>query len=199
MSVGWFRVVLCCVVLRASSPATAARPCSLPPLPPFRRYWFDLVDIDGDGVVTPYDMRIFFDEQSRRMECLGHDAVPFADVLCQMTDLVKPEVDGMIRVPDLLVPDKLQISGALFDVLFSLDRFVAFEQRDPFAERQKREDPYSSDWERFAAAEYARLAAEEEQREAGYDDSMFDAGAGGDWGMSNLSMDGVSAANEAPF
>ena len=34
------------------------------------------------------DAAAFYDVQARRMECLGHDAVPFADVLCQMADLL---------------------------------------------------------------------------------------------------------------
>ena len=34
--------------------------------------------------------RHFYDEQLRRMESLGHELVPFEDVLCQMTDMLKP-------------------------------------------------------------------------------------------------------------
>ncbi len=45
---------------------------------------------------------------------------------------------------------------------------MRFETRDPFQEKQKREDSFQNDWNRFAHIEYHRLAAEEE----GYDDSM---------------------------
>ena len=40
-----------------------------------------------------------------------------------------------------------------------------FEQRDPFVERQKREDEFECDWDRFACVDYNRLAMEEEVRE----------------------------------
>jgi hypothetical protein len=40
-----------------------------------------------------------------------------------------------------------------------------FEQRDPFVERQKREDEFQTEWDRFANADYNRLAMEEEARE----------------------------------
>lgn len=53
-------------------------------------------------------------------------------------------------------------------MLFNLNKFMRFESRDPFQEKQKREDSFHNDWNRFAHVEYHRLAAEEE----GYDDSM---------------------------
>ena len=58
-----------------------------------------------------------------------------------------------------------QVSGALFDALFNVNKYVMFEQRDPFLERQKREDEFETDWDRFACIDYNRLAMEEEQRE----------------------------------
>ena len=83
-----------------------------------------------------------------------------------------------------------------FDALFSLDKFIAFEQRDPFVDRQKRDDPFDNEWDRFAAAEYQRLALEEEAREAdviGTDEAMdVDAGVG-EWGG------GAFGSAEAPF
>ena len=54
------------------------------------QYWFSCVDIDGDGKITPRDMRFFYDVQTARMESLGHDVVNFSDVLCQMSDMIKP-------------------------------------------------------------------------------------------------------------
>ena len=60
----------------------------------------------------------------------------------------------------------MRVAGIVFDALFNLDKFIQFEQRDPFAERQKRDDPFDCDWDRFAYSEYNRLAQEEEAREA---------------------------------
>jgi serine/threonine-protein phosphatase 2A regulatory subunit B'' len=37
------------------------------------QFWFPCVDIDGDGAVSAHDMRFFYDMQSHRMECLGHE------------------------------------------------------------------------------------------------------------------------------
>jgi len=129
------------------------------------KFWFDCVDVDGDAVVTSTDMRLFYDTQSTRMASLGHDVVSFADVLCQMSDMIKPAATGLVTMHDLVKPEVIANAGVVFDALFNLDKFVSFEQRDPFAERHKRDDPFNCDWDRFAYAEYNRLAAEEEARE----------------------------------
>ena len=52
------------------------------------------MDLDGDGVIRSWEMRHFYDEQLHRMRCLGHECVPFDDVLCQMHDCNKPEHEG---------------------------------------------------------------------------------------------------------
>lgn len=53
----------------------------------------------------------------------------------------------------------------LLAALFNLNKYLLFEQRDPFVERQKREDEFDCDWGRFAFVDYNRLAMEEEVRE----------------------------------
>merc|ERR1712032_455353 len=68
-------------------------------------------------------------------------------------------------VDDFLQHHNTQVSGALFDALFNVNKYVMFDNRDPFLERQKREDEFETDWDRFACIDYNRLAMEEEQRE----------------------------------
>jgi len=122
------------------------------------------------------------------MESLGHEVVPFDDVLCQMTDMIKPQAtNGRLVLSDLLKPQAMASAGVVFDALFNLDKFISFEQRDPFAERHKRDDPFDCEWDRFAFAEYNRLAAEEEAREQEMDlDPHGNSGSMGveDWGDS---------------
>lgn len=73
--------------------------------------------------------------------------------------------------------------GVLFDVLFNLHKFLRFEARDPFQEKIRREDIFHSDWDRFAHAEYNRLAQEEEDESegmgsGGYHDGNMDVDLG---------------------
>jgi hypothetical protein len=82
-----------------------------------------------------------------------------------MIDMIKPADQEYLVSEDFLQPKCSQVSGALFDALFSLNKYLMFEQRDPFVERQKREDEFETDWDRFACIDYNRLAMEEEARE----------------------------------
>lgn len=129
------------------------------------RYWFTCIDVDGDGMLNNMEMRSFYALQQHRMQQLGHEYIPFEDMLCQMIDMIKPKNEEFIIVEDFLQEECAPVSGALFDALFNLNKYLQFEQRDPFQERQKREDEYETDWDRFACMDYNRLAMEEEARE----------------------------------
>ena len=105
------------------------------------------------------------------MECLQQEAIRYEDIMCQMSDMIKPAEEGTFTLRDL---KRCPLSGNLFNVLGNLNKFIAFETRDPFMIRQEREDQLS-EWERFARAEYVRLSMDEEATE----DGMSDGGGGG--------------------
>lgn len=101
-----------------------------------QRYWFHLLDLDQDGVIDVQDMEYFFEEQQDRMDSLGHDIVMFEDMLCQITDMIRPKCEGRFIAKDLLRIDPRRAT-VFFDVLFNLQAFLQFEQRDPFLERRQ--------------------------------------------------------------
>ncbi|KAF1795852.1 EF-hand domain pair [Phytophthora cactorum] len=105
------------------------------------RYWFELIDTNEDGVLRADEMRVFYRHQIHRMECLGHEVVPFEDILCQMSDLLHPEKEGEFYHKDFIRLDKIRVSGVFFNVLFNLSKFIEFEQRDPFLLRQQLAEP----------------------------------------------------------
>lgn len=57
-------------------------------------YWFRCMDLDGDGVLSMYELEYFYEEQCQKLETMAIEPLPFEDCLCQMLDLVKPEVKG---------------------------------------------------------------------------------------------------------
>jgi len=89
-----------------------------------------------------------------------------------MLDMIKPKNEHQLETSDFLQQFCKRVSGSLFDALFNLNKYLQFEQRDPFMERQKREDNFDSDWDRFAFLDYNRLALEEEGRDEGGDQDM---------------------------
>lgn len=61
-------------------------------------YWFRCMDLDGDGVLSMYELQYFYHEQCQKLETMGIEPLPFEDCLCQMLDLVKPEIPGILTV-----------------------------------------------------------------------------------------------------
>ena len=47
-------------------------------------YWFRCMDLDGDGVLSMYELEYFYMEQASKMEALGIETMVFEDCLCQV-------------------------------------------------------------------------------------------------------------------
>ncbi|KAH8480982.1 hypothetical protein Peur_062227 [Populus x canadensis] len=130
---------------------------------PSLEYWFKCIDLDGNGILTRNEMQFFYEEQLHRMECMAQEPVLFEDILCQIIDMIGPEDESYITLRDL---KGCKLSGSVFNILFNLNKFMAFETRDPFLIRQERENPTLTDWDRFAHREYIRLSMEEDVEDA---------------------------------
>ncbi|THU69433.1 hypothetical protein C4D60_Mb08t14370 [Musa balbisiana] len=120
---------------------------------------FKCIDLDGNGIITANEMQFFYEEQLHRMECMAQEPVLFEDILCQMIDMIGPENESYFTLRDLKGG---KLSGNIFNILFNLNKFMAFETRDPFLIRQERENPTLTEWDRFAHREYIRLSMEED-------------------------------------
>ncbi|GAB4855349.1 hypothetical protein Ancab_023970 [Ancistrocladus abbreviatus] len=130
---------------------------------PSLEYWFKCIDLDGNGVITRNEMQFFYEEQLHRMECMAQEPVLFEDILCQIVDMIGPENESYFTLRDMRAS---KLSGSVFNILFNLNKFMAFETRDPFLIRQERENPTLTEWDRFAHREYIRLSMEEDVEEA---------------------------------
>ncbi|XP_047200928.1 serine/threonine-protein phosphatase 2A regulatory subunit B'' subunit alpha isoform X1 [Girardinichthys multiradiatus] len=132
--------------------------------PTSMEYWFRCMDVDGDGVLSMFELEYFYEEQCERMERMGIEPLPFQDLLCQMLDLVKPENPGKITLSDL---KRCRMAHIFFDTFFNLEKYLDHEQRDPFAVQKDfdSDGPEPSDWDKYAAEEYEILVAEETANE----------------------------------
>ncbi|XP_068592761.1 serine/threonine-protein phosphatase 2A regulatory subunit B'' subunit beta isoform X1 [Cebidichthys violaceus] len=123
-------------------------------------YWFRCMDLDGDGVLSMYELEYFYEDQCQRLETMAIEPLPFEDCLCQMLDLVKPEVEGKITLRDL---KRCKLSHIFFDTFFNIEKYLDHEQKDPFSiiRELETDGQEASDWEKYAAEEYDILVAEE--------------------------------------
>ncbi|XP_054652395.1 serine/threonine-protein phosphatase 2A regulatory subunit B'' subunit alpha isoform X2 [Dunckerocampus dactyliophorus] len=136
-------------------------------------YWFRCMDVDGDGVLSMFELEYFYEEQCERMERMGIEPLPFQDLLCQMLDLVKPESAGKITLGDL---KRCRMAHIFFDTFFNLEKYLDHEQRDPFAVQKDLDGdgPEPSDWDKYASEEYEILVAEETANEQLHEGSFED-------------------------
>ncbi|KAG8348250.1 EF hand domain [Trypanosoma vivax] len=127
-------------------------------------YWFKVLDLDGDGVLSGYELYEFFQEnQQRFLEYFDYGDVElsYSDMMCQMKDML-----GFSRVEDekfgLTIADLRACAtpANFFNMVFNAAKFMLFEHRDPFADHQLKLRPEKTEWARFARAEYDRLAHE---------------------------------------
>nr|XP_043869676.1 serine/threonine-protein phosphatase 2A regulatory subunit B'' subunit beta isoform X2 [Solea senegalensis] len=125
-------------------------------------YWFRCMDLDGDGVLSMYELEYFYEEQCQKLDAMAIEPLPFEDCLCQMLDLVKPEVEGKITLRDL---KRCKLSHVFFDTFFNFEKYLEHEQRDPFSVEVETDGQEVSDWEKYAADEYDTLVAEEAANE----------------------------------
>ena len=140
-------------------------------------YWFRCLDLDGDGILSMFELDYFYQEQVHKMEIYGIEYMPFEDCICQMLDLVKPEEENKIRLKDL---KRCKLTNVFFDTFFNLEKYLENEQKDPFSNLKVRififisnrfflmiffsQDPDSpevSDWIKYAENEYDNLTHED--------------------------------------
>jgi len=99
-----------------------------------------------------------------------------------MNDIFKPENEIIFKREHL--KKQRASAGVFFNCLTNLNKFVAYEQRDPFMIRnEQNENPDFTEWDKFAQHEYIRLALEEENAEnSGMLDSadLWDGDEGGE-------------------
>ncbi|KAI9253663.1 hypothetical protein EDC94DRAFT_619391 [Helicostylum pulchrum] len=88
-------------------------------------YWFRCMDEDGDGVITTYDLSQHWNDQDKKLqdiiESYSDECIRFDDIICQMNDLIQPEVPGQFRLRDL--KRNGTIAERFFDTFLNIEKF----------------------------------------------------------------------------
>lgn len=77
------------------------------------------MDLDGDGVLSMYELEYFYEDQCQKLETMAIEPLPFEDCLCQMLDLVKPEVEGQTPFTFIHTLRSSHTPGSLMVSIFS--------------------------------------------------------------------------------
>lgn len=58
------------------------------------QYCFRCMDLDSYNVLYLYQLEYFYREQMQHLDTRAIEPLPFFDCMCQMLDLVKPQIQG---------------------------------------------------------------------------------------------------------
>lgn len=132
--------------------------------------WFRVMDLDGDGFISLYELEYFYEAQLDKMRLLGVEECSVLDCICQALDLVGPKDKTKISLSDI---KKCKQAPLFFNIFLNIQKFLDHELKDPFSNKDG-EAPMT-DWERFAAREYEELIADEElNKQYEYEDDFED-------------------------
>lgn len=130
------------------------------------RYWFRVLDLDGDGVLSVYELREFYDATRDKIaQYVQEGLVTFENVVCQVFDMLRcPEYRGL-HLSDLM--REPEAAAVALNMLTNVVKFLQFEQRDPFVSHQERllGGLEQSAWDRFARLVYDRMALETDEED----------------------------------
>lgn len=115
-------------------------------------YWFNRLDLDGDGILTMYELEAFFREQYDRASILMNDPVSFEDICRQMIDLVKPKSSSVFFLSDL---KRCALASVFFNTFINTCEFIRHEIFDPF-DADRLRDGFTQ-WEHFAKSKFTLL------------------------------------------
>ena len=91
-------------------------------------YWFRVLDTDGDGVLSLYELEWFYEEQAAKLQQLEIEPLSYEDVLCMHVDSIgcheKPEC---ITLSDL---KKSKMSGIFLDTFINTHKYLSNENID---------------------------------------------------------------------
>ncbi|XP_063674078.1 serine/threonine-protein phosphatase 2A regulatory subunit B'' subunit beta-like [Bolinopsis microptera] len=133
-------------------------------------YWFRIMDLDGDGFISLFELEYFYQAQLEKMRLLGVEECSVLDCICQALDLVRPKEETKITLTDI---KKCKQPSLFFNIFLNIQKFLDHELKDPFSNKDG-EVPLT-DWEKFAAREYEDLIADEElNKQYEYEDDFED-------------------------
>ncbi|KAJ3323998.1 Serine/threonine-protein phosphatase 2A regulatory subunit B'' subunit alpha [Boothiomyces sp. JEL0866] len=142
-------------------------------------YWFRCLDLDGDGVISLYELTHFYADQLERMKCSRiSDEWKMNDFICSLIDLVKPKNPNYFTLSDL----KRSGSAPLFyDMIFDLRKYDShirridpvFRELDDMICEENGTPVKLEGFQKFAFRAY-QILAEEESQSGNADDVMDD-------------------------
>uniref|UniRef100_A0A0N5D5F2 EF-hand domain-containing protein n=1 Tax=Thelazia callipaeda TaxID=103827 RepID=A0A0N5D5F2_THECL len=117
-------------------------------------YWFRCLDLDGDGLISLYEMEYFYNGVKSKMDQHNIDSMRFDDVVCN---------PNVISLSDL---KKCSLCTRFFNTFINWVKY--YEQEANEGERTDGDEELN-DWDRYCLEEYEALMADDQDNEEAED------------------------------
>eukprot|EP00483_Globobulimina_turgida_P003464 UN03470 len=108
-------------------------------------YWFRILDLDDDGILSPYELEMFFQQQSAKIFKVCGEKLEFQNILISLNDMIAPKINFLFTMNDI---KKSKMAHVFFDTLININKFALNEQKDVELINRIRNSPHMSDWDR---------------------------------------------------
>jgi len=135
-------------------------------------YWFRVLDIDGDGYLSLYELEHFYDEQCDKLQSLEIEPLAFEDIACLGIDSINCH-DNPLKIT-LSELKRCKNATHFLDTFINTVKYLEFEQNEPTMDDVDEEDdklnkvflPYykqrNTPWVKYCNDEYQELAYQEQ-------------------------------------
>jgi len=93
-------------------------------------YFWDILDLDGSGYLTPLTLHTLFRSVQKKMGIFGLEPTKSEDVLNEITDMVHPKDPDKITKLDLI---HSKVWGTVIDILTDVKGFWEYDNREAIA------------------------------------------------------------------
>uniref|UniRef100_A0A0K0EUW0 EF-hand domain-containing protein n=1 Tax=Strongyloides venezuelensis TaxID=75913 RepID=A0A0K0EUW0_STRVS len=135
-------------------------------------YWFRVIDLDGDGVISLSEMEYFHTEIMQQMEIRNYEGNSLKDVICNLLDMISPIMENKVTLCDI---KRSGLAHRFFNAFVNVYKFIDQETTDGERPSIRTEgDKEMSDWDAFCAVEYENLMTENNDSEVMDDEVPYD-------------------------
>ncbi|GMT03025.1 hypothetical protein PENTCL1PPCAC_25199, partial [Pristionchus entomophagus] len=132
-------------------------------------YWFRILDLDGDGRISMFEMETFYNQLVKVIGSFGIDSMTFNDLSCHLIDMIKPTSGKDFTLKDL---KDSKMAGRFFNAFVNWRKF--YQQESSEGEKTSVKgagDEELSDWDRFCMEEYEQMMEADDEADEIIDDA----------------------------
>ena len=124
------------------------------------KYWFKVIDLNNEGIITKKEMEYFYEEQIEKLKNNKKEVMEFKDVLKKIINLIPPEKENKWNLQNFL--DNPENSSIVFNMLLNMNK-INNKGKDSFIINEIEDGKDYTDWDLFAYKEFKRKMNEDNE------------------------------------